>query len=515
MAEGAALVSVRLAKQAGAALLWKAIQLAGVKGIFLIRTLLLAKLLSPEDFGLMAIATVVIGVLMSITDFGMVPALVQHMQVDDRHYNGAWTVGILRALMITAVVVIAAPMISGFFTEPRATHMIRLLALRPLLEAAASIKVAQLNRDLRFRSLAFISVSTTVVDTVVAVSLARSLAAWALVAGTLGGTATGTVLSYILAPHRPQLFLSRSAIQPLIRYGRWVFVTGLVAVTGSAMLQAGIARQLGTTELGLYFLAARLAFLPYQIASEVVGVVAFPLYARLQSDIRQIDQVFQLSVKGMATVIFPVYALTITLAPSLVQDFLGPRWTGTAPVIQLLAFASLLGLLTDATIPLLKGLGLPHKVAVLETVQSFTLAFLSWHLADGYGLTGAAASWIPAVAVSQIVSGRFVCRLLRRPFAGLLTPITAVLIVSGLGAAIALEINSVLAGLGGLVMAILLGLGAIWSLLWALDRPLNLGLTNALALAFPKLAAVAGFSLANDRSAWNSARRELHAHPDP
>jgi O-antigen/teichoic acid export membrane protein len=515
MAKEAALVNVHLAKQAGAALLWKAVQLVGVKIVFLVRTLLLAQLLAPEDFGLMAIAAVVIGVLMSITDFGMVPALVQRTQADDRHYNGAWTVGILRALMIAAVVVITAPMISGFFTEPRATNMIRLLALRPLLEAAASIRVAQLHRDLRFRSLTFISVSTTMVDTVVAISLARSLGAWALVAGTLGGTAAGTVLSYILAPHRPHLFLSRSAIQPLIRYGRWVFVTGLVAVAGNAMLQAGIARQLGTTELGLYFLAAKLAFLPYQIASEVVGVVAFPLYARLQSDIRQIDQVFQLVVKGMAAVIFPVYALTITLAPSLVQDFLGPRWTGTAPVIQLLAFASLLGLLTDATIPLLKGLGQPHKVAVLETIQSLTLAFLAWHLADRYGVTGAAAAWIPAVAVSQIVSGSFVCRLLRRPLAGLLMPISAVLSVSGLGAAIALGVNSVLPGLGGLAAAILLAVGITWSLLWSLDRPLNLGLTNALALAFPKLAAVAGFSLANDRSAWNSARRELHAHPDP
>jgi O-antigen/teichoic acid export membrane protein len=480
----------------GTALLWRVLELIGVKAIFLVRVLILARLLAPEDFGLLAIAVTTIGFLLSVTDFGMIPALVQRTTIDDRHYNAAWTVGLIRAIAVAGTVALAAPLIAGVFAEPRAIDIVRVLAIRPVLEAAASIKVAGLIRNLQFRSLAFVKLSEAVLNTIVSISLASSLGVWALVAGALAGAAAYLLTSYLLAPHSPRFILESAVSRPLIRYGRWIFLTGLIAVFGGAVLKVAISRQLGITELGLYFLAARLAFMPADLASKVAGSVAFPLYARLQSDIRQATRTFWALLTGMATLLLPVCGLIIALAPSLVEDILGPRWLGTTPVIRVLAVVGMIGLLGEAIVPVLKGFGQPYKVAALEAVQSLLLIGLVWWLTARYGLIGAAIAWLPAVAVSQGISGIFAKQIIDQPFRGLKAPMMAIILASGVGAIVAFLVDTGLGGILGFVAANLIGLAIIGFLLWLSDRRFDLGLARALARAFPQAAALVGFSAA-------------------
>jgi lipopolysaccharide exporter len=483
-----------LAKQAGAAVVWKAVQLAGIKSIFLARLLILARLLAPEDFGLLAIAMAAIGFLLKVTDIGMVPALIQRTDADARHYHGAWTVGVLRAASVTAIVALSAPIIASLFGAPQAAQVIRVLALRPLIEAMASIKVAELTRHMRFRALACISVPAAIVETLVPIALAQTFGVWALVMGVLSGSATTVLLSYTMAPYRPQISLHWSAVRPLIQYGRWIFVTGVVTLAGSSVLQVVISRRLGAADLGVYFLAGKLAFLPYEVVSEVVGSVAFPLYARLQANIEQAARTFQTIVTGMASMLLPSYTLLIVLAPSLVQDVLGPRWTGTVPVIQLLALVGIVGLLGDAIVPLLKGFGRPNKVAMLEVIQSSLLILLVWSLADRYGLVGAALAWLLAIGVSQIFSAILAYQILPRPFAGLGGGMLAIAAASVASAMVAVGVTSAVSGFIGLVVAGLVAVAVTASLLWMLDRRFDLGLADNLHRAFPHVAGLIGFS---------------------
>jgi O-antigen/teichoic acid export membrane protein len=355
-----------IAQQAGSALFWKGVQHTGVKAILFVRLIILARLLSPDDFGLLAISMVAIEFMTRVTDLGMVPALVQRSSADDTHYDTAWTVGVVRAIAIAAIVFLGAPYIAELFDDPRATVIIRVLAILPLIEAAASIKVTELLRNLRFRSLAFIKLPQALANTVVSIALAPSLGVWALVAGALAGPAAYLAISYVLAPHQPRFRLARSAAHSLIRFGRWIFVNGLIVVSGAAVLRLVISRQLGTAELGLYVLGAKLAFFPAEVASDVIGEVTFPLYARLQSNLQKVTRAFQSVLTGMFVLLVPIAALLIVLAPSLVEYVLGPRWEDTVPVIQILAFAAIIGLLGDTVVPLLEGVGQPYKIVILE-----------------------------------------------------------------------------------------------------------------------------------------------------
>jgi O-antigen/teichoic acid export membrane protein len=493
------IVSASLAQRAGSALTWKAAQLAGTKGIFLVRTLVLARLLSPDDFGLLAIATVAVGVLMSVTDLGMTPALVHQPGLEEAHYNSAWTVNVTRALLVSGALIVAAPAISALFAEPRAADILRFLALKPLIDSGASIKVAELVRHLNYRRLACVTLPAVAVETIIAILLAMRFGVWALVAGALTGALAGVVASYLLAPHRPRVVLTSATIRPLIRYGRWIFLTGVVAVSASALTQVVIARQLGAVELGLYFLAARLAFFPYEVVSQVVGDVAFPLYARIQDDRTRVARAFRSHLVGVAAFLLPVYVLLISFAPWLVQDVLGQRWLGTELVIQLLACVGIAGLFGDTTGPLFRGLGHPGWILAIEVIQSTLVILLLWSLTGRYGVVGAALAWLIAIASSQVVSFIFARRILQRPLAGSIVPMAVVLLASLAAALTVFVLRQVVSGVAGLLMAVAFAASAAAIMLWSCDRRFDLGLRTDVTQAFPQMADLIAFATATRR----------------
>jgi O-antigen/teichoic acid export membrane protein len=483
-------MSQQLASRAGSALTWRIVQLVGVKLIFLVRVFVLGRLLGPGEFGIFAVSLVALDFLLKITDFGMVPALVQRPGAERRHYDAAWTVGLLRAGLVGLAVFAAAPLVADLFKEPRATDLVRVLALRPLLEAGASIGVAELTRQLRFRSLAWIQFSEAFVSTTLSIVLVGPLGVWALVVGPLGGALASLAVSYVVAPHRPRLSLDTGAMLPLLRYGRWIFARALVAPLGTSLLQLAISRQLGVAELGLYFLACKLAFLPTEVASGVVGSVAFPLYASLQANPRQATRAFQLILTGMFALLLPAALMLFVLAPALVEHVLGPRWQGTVPLIQVLVWVNVVGLVGDAVVPVLKGLGRPSRVTLLGVVQSGLLALLAWEFAGRFGLVGAGLTWLVATGASQILGVYLLRQLLPQVWVGIAPSLSAIGTAALAGAAAAWGIVRLEGGLAGLVVAGGVGGLVTVTVLWALDRLLELNLGRNLVRAFPEAVTV-------------------------
>jgi O-antigen/teichoic acid export membrane protein len=486
-------MSASFAQRAGDALIWKAIQVGGTRGLFFVRTLILATLLGPADFGLFAIAVSAIGVLMTTTELGMVPALVQRQEAEDSHYDGAWTVGVMRALGVSAVLVIAAPAIADLFAEPRAAALLRVLAAKPLIDATASIRIVALLRGLNYRRVAMVSLAGAVAETGVSIALAPAFAVWALVIGTLAGGVTSVVFSYVLAPYRPRIVLDTHAVRPLIRYGRWVLLTAVVAVSTNWLTQVVISRQLGAFDLGLYFLATKLAFAPYELAAQMLGEVAFPLFARVQSDRMLVATGFRSILLGMVTVLLPVYVLVISLAPWFVQDVLGERWRGTEPLIQVLGLAGLIGLFGELCVPLFRGVGHPKWVVGLELVQSGLVVALLWTAIGRYGAVGAALAWLTGIAVSQSLHFWGARRLLDDPLAGVLRPVALVSAVSLVGAATALAVRQLVGGPAGFAIAVPLASVTTVMLMWACDRRFNLGLGSVLVRTFPRFAELTSF----------------------
>jgi O-antigen/teichoic acid export membrane protein len=477
----------QLAQRAGSAFFWRALQLAGTKAIFLVRTLILARLLVPEDFGLLAVSFIAVDFLLRLTNFGLIPALIQKPDPQERHFDAAWTVGIIRTLSIAVIVILLAPLLAALFGEPRAVTIIRVISIYPIFQAAASIKIAQLQKDLQFRSLIMVYLSEALANTLIAIALAPVWGVWALVAGALAGPFTFMVMSYVLAPYRPRFVFDQQALQPLVRFGRWIFLTGLVNVAATSTLQAVISRQLGAEELGLYFLAAKLAFIPAEVLAEVIGSVAFPVYARVQADARQAARIFRSMLVALFALTLPLCALLIALAPTLVGDLLGAKWAGTVHLIQILAVVNIIGLLGESIHPILQGNGRPDQIFLIEVIQSSLLIGLAWGLTSRYGVTGAALAWWPAIGASQFLSLVFLRRILPAPLAGVPVSLLIIAMIALLGGAIALTLSGVFPGLLGLVIAGSTSAAVMLALLWTADRRFALGLLESLTRMFPQI----------------------------
>lgn len=478
------------AARAGNALMWRGTQLALTKAIYVARLLILARLLLPDDFGLLAIALVIVGIFTTISDLGIASALIQGANADDRRFSVGWSLELTRAVCIAAALAIAAPWMAAIFHEPRATNLIRALALTPIIEALASVQIARLTRDLQFKTLATIKVPAAAVDILVAVSLAKTLGVWALVAGVIAGQLWVAVAANLLVPGRLILAFDRAVAGSILNFGRWVFLTGVLSMTASAILQAAVARSLGTADLGIYYMAAKIVALPAEVAGEVVGSVSFPLYARLNSNLRQVEQAFRAIVAGTLAAVVPLYALLLGLSASVAANVLGPQWHGIAPVINVLVVVGILSLLSDLTAPLLSGMGQPYKVTALELAQSCLIVVCAQPLISQYGVVGAAAALLPAFIVSQGLCLVFLRQQFAHPLAGMTASTAVICATSAAGAFAAHAVVWFWPGMFGLVLGALTGLMLVAWLLWVLDQRLGLHMIEHFRRAFPKISGI-------------------------
>lgn len=466
-----------VARKAVAAMRWRAAQLAGIEGIYFLRLLILARLLAPDAFGLLAIATIAMGMLLRLCDVGMIPALVHRRDATPEQHDAAWTVALMRAGFVAMALVIAAPAIAALFDQPRATPIIQVLGLRPLIDSAASIGTARLTRDLRFRELALIYIPGAIVDTIVAVTVAPSIGVWALVAGALSGSVATTCLSYVFAPHRPALRFRWTEIAPLVNYGRWVLAIGVMTLAGTIVTQLAVSRMLGATALGLYFLAVKVAFLPIDAASAVVGAVAFPMFSRLRDDVAASRQAFATLLSGLWLALLPAYGLILALAPEF-EFALGPRWGGTAPIVQILSFAAVAGIVGELFTRLLMGQGHVRRAFVVESLQTLVVAATIVPALRLLAVNGAALSWLLGGLATMVLSIAWLQRL----WPGMLTSARARFLVAPVVALtaglVARAVSAPLGGLVGLVAGGLAGVATGALALWAANGWLGLRLQD-------------------------------------
>jgi lipopolysaccharide exporter len=465
---------------------WKAVQLGAGQGLLLLRTLVLARLLAPDDFGLWAIALVTMHTVSSLSELGITHALIYKAQSEPEQYHAAWSLGLVRSILISLTLFALAPAIAAASAEPRSVALIRGLALYPLIESLASVNIVRLTIGMNFRSIALARLPAVAVDVCVAIALAGSLGVWAMVAGQLSGGVAYVVLSYIVAPWRPRLSMNMAAISTLFSYGRWITLSSWVIVIGGGLISVLISRRLGAAALGVYFLASRLAFTPNQIASNVVGEVAFPAFSRLRNDVVKSAEMCRVVVVATMALLTPLYAMLIVLAPYLARDVLGARWEASAPIIQILAVAGVVSCLTDAVIPIFKGLGHPRFVAGVESLQSLLLILLVWTLAGPLGVAGAAAAWIPATVAALVLAAVVTARVLPGALTGLLRPASAIVFTSICGALVALAMMQLVSGPAGLVAAGALGALVAAIQIVMLDMRFRLGVFRDVSSLFPQ-----------------------------
>jgi len=349
-------------------------------------TIILAALLTPADFGLVAIATLVMALARILVDMGLGRAVIQRQTRIKEAASVALWCSVLVSVGLYGVLWIAAPWLSKAYNNTQVTGVIRVAALSLPLSAAASIPTALLQRNMEFRRLFWVNSSLLVVPAIVSVGLALAGAGyWAIIVGQLAGTTTNVVLAWSLVRWRPMRVFDWPLLRSMFGFSTWIMVAGfqnwLFYYAGNAI--AGLF--MGVQYLGVYSLGFTISILIPNFFVDALGDVAYPTFCRLQEAPKVVGHSLLKLQTLTVAVLFPVALGISAIAEPVVDLLYGDKWQGLGTVIGFLVIMPGLSYIWSLSGKAYQAVGRPDIWAKLSGVILLVLLPLLW-IAAPHGL---------------------------------------------------------------------------------------------------------------------------------
>jgi O-antigen/teichoic acid export membrane protein len=349
---------------------WMTLSQASIQGVRVFVSVILARLLEPSDFGLLAMALVIISFADLFKDLGTKAALIQRDEVSSRFASSIFWLNVGMGALLTATVMLGAPTIASLYREPALTAVLRVIAVVILSSAFGVAQQAYLYRGMRFRAIASVQFTFAAVNMVVSLLLAFSgFGVWALVFGTLAGSLIGTLLTWLLSDWRPMMHFKFEHVRQVAGYSLNLSASNVFGFVLSDADKVIVGRALGVASLGYYNLAQRILLYPVVSITQVLQQVLFPSMARMQSDDAALGRGYLRACAAIAMLTFPAMVGVSVLAAPLVSTVLGERWMPSAVLIAILAPVGALQ-------------SLNHTVNVIYQVKGRTDWLLRWSLAS-------------------------------------------------------------------------------------------------------------------------------------
>ncbi len=383
---------------------WVFVGMIAGRGLTMAKLVILARLLTPEDFGLFGIVMLAMAAIETFTQTGFDKALVQRRDDARGHLDTAWTVQIVRSFVLAGLLFASAPLVATFFDEPRAIPILRVLCIAQLLGGFRNIGMIYWLKDLEFNRRVVYDFAVSFASIAVGITLAyvqRNV--WALVWSQIVGAAVGTVLGYVMHPYRPRLRWVPNQARQLFGYGKWLLVDSIVTFVAMNIDRILLGKLLGAVALGFYNMADRIGgLLPTEFMHLTNGVM-MPAYAKVQDDRERLGRAF-LQVFGAAVSIgAPVATFLVLSAPELVPAVLGRDWSPAIVPLQILAVGAFIRCVVGLTAPLFLGTGHPHIQFMKSLVRAVVTLSLVYPLTMRFGAAGTAtATVLGVVALSPM-----------------------------------------------------------------------------------------------------------------
>lgn len=370
-------------------------------GTFLLGVLL-ARLLAPEDFGIYATALVVQHLLLTFNDLGAAAAVVRRAGDVSSMLRTAWSVSVGGGVIAFTVCVISAPWLSSALGSPRATDVVRLLAVNALLDGFAAVPGALLTRELRQARRLVADLSGTVVNLLLTGFLAvAGFGVWSLAVGHVAGTLVVVITLLALTRQWPRFGIDRREFREVGSYGATVVVSGLLSVALFSTPQVVTGSLLGATALGFFYLAGNVASWPVSVISTTIERIALATFSRAREHGGDLHRAAAGVVGMVAAATMPGCAALVVLAGPLIQVLYGPEWAPAAAVLAGLAIAAIGRVLAELVFSLLLATGAMVSSVLTQVIWLVALVPVTV-LAGGYwGLAGVA--WAQA-AVTVFVA---------------------------------------------------------------------------------------------------------------
>lgn len=369
----------------------------GVRGIQKIlgvaRLVILARLLTPEDFGLMGVVTLSLMAINTVTTLGLASALVREKGDIRGYFDAVWTIQLVRGLVLAFVLYTAAPFVATILGVPDSTPLLRLACLVLVLQSLISGSFVSLRRELEFGKYSLVDLAAALADVGVSIGAALWLRnAWALLLGLLASNFVSCVCTYWVAPYRPRLDFQWAKVRGLWQFGRWFLVSTVLAFALKRGDQFLVAPLLGAAALGYYQAAHRLSDMPAGEYAQLTGVVVFSAFSRLQDDMARLRDGLLALLRLVLLLALPACTCLAVFAEGLVTLLLGDAWRPSAPLIQVLAWHGFAVAVSAGAGPVFLALGKPKILAQLQFAQLTCMIPATWVLIGRFDVWGAAVA---------------------------------------------------------------------------------------------------------------------------
>jgi len=357
----------------------------------LLKTAILARLLVPAQFGVFGIVTLAIALFEILTETGINTVLIQEDEDIKPFIDTAWVISILRGILISLLVCLAAFPLAKFFSSPQAAKFLLFASLIPLTRGFINPSIIKFQKNLEFRKEFNLRFGILLVESLVAVVGAlwtRSVAS--LIFALLVGTGLEVILSFVFCQPRPQFSWNKKRAEKIISRGKWITLTGVFSYLVDQGDDAVVGKLLGMGSLGLYQMAYKISNLPFTEVTDVVSRVTFPVYSKISQDKARVKRAFKKTFLGTLFFVVPGAALIFFFPEMIIKIVLGERWLGATQALRILALFGLTKAIGGSVRPILFAFKRQDIAAKISLAKLILLALFIFPLTLKFGIAGAA-----------------------------------------------------------------------------------------------------------------------------
>lgn len=381
-------------------------------GITFVSSIVLARILLPEHFGVVALATFFLELFGRVREFGFDQALIHRQEDLEEAFSAHFVLRIGTALLSLILALAAAPILNNFY-NPETVRIFLVLSVFVVFQAASATPRIALEKELLFKRTTVVDALSLFFSSLLAIFLAlRGFGLWSLVVGNVSNTFFAFLGLFLVSPWRFRIKLNKKISGWFLKFGFFLWLGGLTTFILFKYNDFIAGTFLGAAVLGFYAKAFNLAQLPTSSITSVVSRVALPTYAKVQNDVGKLSLSFNIVLRNVVRISAPLCLFLFLFAPDLVLFLFGPKWTPMVPIFRLLIIYSFLRSIFDDAGAFLTAMGKPQLVSIYLTVQAVIILGLTPLLVSVLGVNGAALSLDVVLLIGTVMAYFYVSRLI-------------------------------------------------------------------------------------------------------
>lgn len=422
-----------LKKKTVVGMIWSTFQRFGKMGIAFIANLVMARLLTPDDYGAIGILMIFISLSMIFIDAGFGNALIQKSKPTEEDYSTIFYFNLIVSGAIFLVFFFTAPVIATFYNMDLLCDLLRVLSLVLVINALSLIQDCRLRKEMNFKVLSIATVVSAIIGAAFGIYTAYiGYGVWSLVIYNIVESLTRAIILWVLCHWMPILCFSWNSLKQLFRYGGFLLANSFLFTLRRNGIAIFMGKLYPASDLGYYSQAKKLEEVPVTAVQSIIGQVTFPLFSSIKDNVAQLKAVQRKGNILLAFLCIPLMALLIVLARDLIIGLFTEKWGAAIPYFQVLCVCGIFVSLQEVNANVITALGysgLYFKWSIVKTVLLFILLFAGSFI----GISGMLLAWciqnLLAYLINAVLSGKYTSYSFWRQGKDLL-PILSISIIS-------------------------------------------------------------------------------------